>query len=732
MSSELTGQIEHITFTNPENGYTIARVTVPGRLEPVTVVGKLISPVPGETFRMTGVWVQHPVYGRQFRFDSYERTAPATVEGIEKYLGSGMIKGLGPVMARRIVDRFGKDTLNIIDTAIQRLAEVDGIGQVRIETIRSAWQDQKDIREVMVFLQGHGVSSGFAGRIFRRYGRRATAVVTENPYRLATDVQGIGFKTADKIAAKLGFAPDSALRVTAGVLYELEKLSDDGHVFFPYEALTAQCRETLSVGKEAVAEAIAELARREAVVVEDLNKGGEPSSSDSRAVYLKAYHVCETGIARRIGLLSAAPKSCRPIQIDRALQWVQQRLVIELAADQVAAVRAALSEKVLVVTGGPGTGKTTIVNAVLQIFAKAGAAALLAAPTGRAAKRLSETCGREAVTIHRLLEYTMAKGGFLRDERNPLTCDLLVVDEASMIDTVLMHHLLKAVPAGATLILVGDVHQLPSVGPGTVLKDIIDSDAAAVVELTEIFRQASQSRIVVNAHRINSGELPDLQAHDRPETSATDFYFIQQPDPERVVEIIVELIQSRIPRRFGFDPLSDIQVLTPMHRGLVGTANLNRRLQDALNPGQDLVARGDQHFRVRDKVMQIRNNYEKEVFNGDIGAISRIDSFSRQVIVSFDGREVAYDSGELEEIVPAYAISVHKSQGSEYPAVVIPVLTQHFLLLQRNLIYTAVTRGRKLVVMIGTTKALAIAVKNDRPQHRHTHLVKRLAAHRSD
>ncbi|KPJ77372.1 MAG: recombinase RecD [Deltaproteobacteria bacterium SG8_13] len=726
MSSELSGQIEHITYTNVEDGFTIARLKVLGRLESVTVLGKMIAPVPGETLRLKGEWVRHPVYGEQFRISSYERTVPATVEGIEKYLGSGMIRGLGPVMARRIVDRFGNKTLKVIDTSIERLAEVEGIGRKRIETIRSAWQDQREIRDVMIFLQAHGVSAGHAGKIFRRYGRQSVTVLTENPFRLATEIQGIGFLTADRIAAKLGFPDDSALRVTAGILYVLDKLSQDGHVYYPYDALVSKCRETLSVGIETVASAMADLVRADRIVLEELNPDPDDFQASHKAVYLKPYYVCETGIARRIHSLSAAPKACREMQPDRALRWVQQRLAIALAADQITAIRTALAEKLLVITGGPGTGKTTIVNALLQIFSKAGASVLLAAPTGRAAKRLGETCGREAVTIHRLLEFTMARGGFQRNEQNPLTGDLLVVDEASMIDTVLMHHLLKAVPAGATMILVGDVHQLPSVGPGTVLKDIIDSGTTAVVELKEIFRQASRSRIIVNAHRINSGQLPDLQTSDPPEPDVADFFFIQQEDPERVVEIILELTQSRIPRRFGLDPLNDIQVLTPMHRGLVGATNLNRRLQEELNPGQDLVTRGEQSFRVNDKVMQIRNNYEKEVFNGDIGRIVRIDPFSRQVTGRFDGREIFYEAGELEEIVPAYAISVHKSQGSEYPAVVIPVLTQHFLLLQRNLIYTAVTRGRKLVVMVGTRKALAIAVKNNTPQHRYTHLKYRL------
>ena len=727
MSSELTGQIEHLTYTNTDDGFTVARLKVDGRRDPVTVLGTMVAPAVGETLRLKGQWVRHPVYGEQFRISSYERAMPATIEGIEKYLGSGMIKGLGPVMARRIVDRFGKETLEVIETAIERLAEVEGIGQKRIETIRAAWQDQREIRDVMIFLQAHGVGAGYAQKIFRRYGRQSINVVTENPFRLATDMEGIGFVTADRIAAKLGFPAESKLRITAGVLYVLDKLSQEGHVYYPYEALISECRKTLSVGMETVAGAIDDLAQADRIVLEQLDKDHGSVQANRKAVYLKSFHVCETGIARRIALLSAAPKTCRPVQVDRALPWVQQRLAMELAVDQVDAVRAALEKKVLVITGGPGTGKTTIVNAVLQIFSRIGASALLAAPTGRAAKRLGETCGREAVTIHRLLEFSMGRGGFQRSEKHPLDADLLVIDEASMIDTVLMYHLLKAVPAGATLILVGDVHQLPSVGPGTVLKDIIESGTVTVVELREIFRQASQSRIIVNAHRINNGLLPDMRTAESPGPTAEDFFFIQQEDPQRVVEIILELTQSRIPRRFGLDPVNDIQVLTPMHRGLAGASNLNRRLQNELNPGQDLISRGEQSFRAGDKVMQVRNNYDKEVFNGDIGRIVRIDSFSRQVICRFDDREVPYEAADLEEIVPAYAISVHKSQGSEYPAVVIPVLTQHFLLLQRNLIYTAVTRGRILVVMVGTRKALAIAVKNDKPRHRYTHLQQRLA-----
>jgi exodeoxyribonuclease V alpha subunit len=706
MHDHLTGQLESITYTNTENGFTVAKIKVSGRHDLVTILGNLTAPTPGEILKMTGEWSRHPRYGRQFKIASYETSTPASVHGIEKYLGSGMIKGFGPELARRIVKKFGPKTLKIIDKDIEKLAEVDGIGQKRIAMIQKAWEAQKQIRGVMIFLQAHGVGSGYATRIFMQYGQRAVAVVKENPFRLATDIHGFGFLTADRIAKKLGFPADSELRVAAGILYVLNQLADEGNVFYPYEPLVAKCRE---------------------IIIEDLNQSLTDFKENNKAVYLAPLHVCEIGVAGRLQALLSADKTIRTVQIDKALDWVQRQLSITLAKNQVAAARAALVQKVLVITGGPGTGKTTIINAVLKIYARLKVRTMLAAPTGRASKRMSEACRHSARTIHRMLEFSMAKGGFQRNGRNPLECDLLVIDEASMIDTVLMHHLMKAVPTGAVLVLVGDVNQLPSVGAGNILKDIIDSGAVPVVALNEIFRQARQSRIIVNAHKINSGFLPDLVAPGPDDALASDFFFIQQEDPEKVVDIILALTKTRIPRRFGFDPFNDIQVLTPMHRGTIGAANLNDRLQRELNPGQDRITRGDRGFRIHDKVMQIKNNYDKTVFNGDIGKITRIDAFSQKVVIEFDEREVEYGYAELDEIVLAYAISVHKSQGSEYPVVVIPIHTQHYILLQRNLIYTAVTRGRKLVVMVGTPKALAIGVKNDKIRKRHTYLKYRLA-----
>ncbi|MBW2251154.1 MAG: AAA family ATPase [Deltaproteobacteria bacterium] len=707
MLTDLSGQIERITYNNEENGFTIARVKVYGQRDLVTIVGNLIAPAPGEILKMRGEWANHPKFGEQFKVVEYETKVPATVYGIQRYLGSGLIKGLGPVMAKRIVKKFGKETLDVIENEINKLGYVEGIGKKRIAMIKNAWDEQKEIRDVMIFLQAHGVSSGYATKIFKEYGNRSIAVVKKNPFRLATDIFGIGFVTADSIAEKLGFPKDSAQRIEAGILYVLHKLSDEGHVYYPYEELIFKSREILGVDREIVVSALGILAADKKIVFEDLNNSIEEFKENNKAVYLAKFHLCETGISDRLKALALSPKSIRNIDTDKAIKWVQKQLSITLAKNQVSAVRSSLKEKVMVITS------------------RLGVRIMLAAPTGRAAKRMGETTGFAARTIHRLLEFSFAKGGFQKNEKRPLSCDLLVVDEASMIDTILMYHLIKAVPPGATLILVGDVNQLPSVGAGNILKDIIESNAVPVAWLNEIFRQAKKSRIIVNAHKINQGVIPSFETshlHDQD----NDFYFIQQEDPDRVLEIILELVKVRIPQRFGFNPVDDIQILTPMHKGVVGAGNLNKELQKMLNPGPEGIIRGDRNYRVSDKVMQVRNNYDKEVFNGDIGRITQIYPENQQLVIAFDGREVTFDFSDLDEIVLAYAISVHKSQGSEFPAVVIPVLTQHYILLQRNLIYTAVTRGQKLVVMVGTRKALAIGVKNDKTKRRFTYLWYRL------
>ena len=725
MPTRLTGQIEHITYTNEESGFTIAKVRVSGRHDLVTVVGNLLAPTPGEVLDMLGEWTQHPRFGEQFKVAQFTTQVPATVYGIQKYLGSGMIKGLGPVMASRIVERFGIDTLDIIEKDVVRLSVVPGIGAKRITLITQAWQAQREIRDVMLFLQSHGVGTGYAAKIFKHYGSRAVAVVRENPYRLATDIAGIGFLTADRIAERIGIPRHSSWRVEAGILFVLQELTDEGHVFYPRDRLLERCRETLEVEPPLIAQALNRLAADRRIVIENRFSPAPDALAENPAIYLTSLHLCEATIAHRLRALLEVPRAFRSVDPATAIAWVQERLDMTLSENQIEALRGALTHKVMVITGGPGTGKTTLVNAILKIFDRAAARVLLAAPTGRAAKRLSEATGREARTIHRLLEYSAQKVGFQRDEDKPLECDLLIVDESSMIDTVLMHHLLKAVPLAAASILVGDVNQLPSVGPGNILEDIIDSGAVPVARLTEIFRQARRSQIIVNAHRINQGLMPVVET-DVSNDPARDFFFIEQEDPERVVDTILELIRRRIPRRFGFDPVNDIQVLTPMHKGVVGATNLNRRLQEALNPGEGGVARGDRVYRVNDKVMQIRNDYDKEVFNGDIGRITAISDKEREVAVLIDGREVMYDFSELDEIVHAFAVSVHKSQGSEYPAVIFPVLTQHYLLLQRNLIYTALTRARRLAVIVGTRKAMAIGVKSSRNDPRYTMLSQRL------
>lgn len=720
--ADLQGQIERITFTSEETGYTVAKVKVYGRQDMVTVIGNMINPTPGEIIKMKGEWGNHPQYGEQFKFSFCQTTVPASVHGIEKYLGSGLIKGIGPVMAKRIVKMFKEETLNIIEKETEKLTKVAGIGTKRIGMIKKAWEEQKEIREVMIFLQSHGVSSGYAAKIYKQYDNGSIKVVQENPYRLATDIYGIGFITADKIAENLGFAKDSDLRAAAGILYVLHELTDDGHVYYPYEPLIGKCKEILEIDREIIVKAMGAIAVDKQIIIEDLNSDIE-FKENNKAVYLSGYYAAEKNLATRLKTLINAPQSIRKIDAEKAIGWIQEQLSINLAEKQIEAIGCASKNKVMIITGGPGTGKTTIINAVLKIFSAIKANILLAAPTGRAAKRMSETTGHEAKTIHRLLEYNMRKGGFQKNEENPLDCQLLIVDEASMIDTLLMHHLLKAIPPTATFIMVGDINQLPSVGAGNVLKDIIDSGIAPVVQLNEIFRQAKESSIIINAHIINEGRIPNLKSSP---DKLEDFYFIEQEDPQKNLEMIINLVKERIPKRFGFDSINDIQVLSPMHRGTVGSANLNLELQKALNPGDAGVMRGGRLFRINDKVMQIKNNYDKEVYNGDIGRITAIDAESQELKVSIDDREVVYDYSDLDELVHAYAVSIHKSQGSEYPAVVIPILTQHYVLLQRNLLYTGVTRGKKLVVIVGSKKAVAIAVKNNKTEKRYTLLMRRL------
>ncbi|MCJ7493792.1 MAG: ATP-dependent RecD-like DNA helicase, partial [Deltaproteobacteria bacterium] len=639
--TKIQGQIERITFVNEENGFTIAKLKVQGERELVTVVGTFPGINPGEVLELLGEWGNHPKFGTQFKSVKFKSVVPATVAGIEKYLGSGLIKGIGPVMASRLVKHFGLNTLEIIDTDPEKLSEVEGIGKKRIQMIRSAWDAQKEIREVMVFLQGHGVSSTYAAKIYKQYGKDSIKVVQENPYRLAVDIFGIGFKTADKIASNLGIARDSAIRAEAGILYVLHELTDDGHVYYPYEPLIEACQKILEVDKEIIIKGIAKLFEEKKIVLEDLNEPKSNFIANNKAVYLTGYHVAEHGIAQRIKTLLSAPSNLRQIDQDKALEWVQKRLEIQLTERQKEGVKTATRQKVMVLTGGPGTGKTTIIKAILEIYRRLTQKIIMGAPTGRAAKRMSEATGWEAKTLHRVLEWSPKEMGFQKNGDHPLEADVVIVDEASMIDNLLMHHFLKAVPQSCSLIMVGDVNQLPSVGAGSVLKDIIESGMVPVVELNEIFRQATGSLIITNAHRINRGEFPIIPEPKGEETQ--DFYFIQKENPEEIVATILDLVTQRIPNRFAKDPINDIQVLSPMHRGLIGAQNLNQALQDALNKSQTELSRGGRVYKLGDKVMQIKNDYDKEVFNGDIGRISRIDLEEQEVTVDFDGRLVEYD-----------------------------------------------------------------------------------------
>ncbi|MGO8991225.1 MAG: ATP-dependent RecD-like DNA helicase [bacterium] len=719
--SVIQGLLEKISFHNEQNDFVVAKLREKEKKELTTIVGNLSGINPGESLKLTGQWVQNKRFGEQFQVESFEVTVPATLHGIQKYLASGLIQGIGSVMSERIVEKFGLHTLEVIEKKPERLSEVEGIGPKRISMIRKAWVEQKEIKEIMIFLQGHGVGAAYSAKIYKQYGDQSIEMVRENPYRLAHDIYGVGFITADKIAQHLGIDRNSLIRAKAGLLYVLNQLTEEGHVYYPEMQLIHKAKEILHVDEEIILLAVKELTREKELFLDDLGSEGH-----LRAAYLAPFHVAETGVAQRLINLMASPSNIRPIHPEKAIEWVQQKLNIDLAQRQKEAVLLAATSKMLIITGGPGTGKTTLITAILRIFQQLKLRILLAAPTGRAAKRMNEATGWEAKTIHRLLEYSPHKGDFKKDQDDPLEADVVIIDEASMVDTLLMYHLLKAIPSHAHLILVGDVDQLPSVGPGNVLKDIIRSGKFTVVRLTEIFRQARESMIVVNAHKVNQGEIPVLKEIDQPEK--TDFQFIQEEDPEKILQNILDLCSERIPRDFRFHPLREIQVLTPMHKGTIGVTNLNIELQKRLNPGQSGVTRGAWTFRSGDKVMQIVNNYDKDVFNGDIGWISKIDPEEREVTIEFDGRLVPYDYSDLDEVVLAYAVSVHKSQGSEYPVVILPVVTQHYMLLQRNLIYTGITRAKKLVIMIGTKKALAIAIRNNKPQRRYTLLSERLAA----
>lgn len=700
--------VEHITYQNQENGWSVMKVKVKGYDNLVTLTGSLLDVPVGSVLLVDGDWRVDPRYGQQFVAQSWTEVMPATIYGIEKYLGSGLIKGIGPVYAKAIVSRFGLETIDVIENDIERLLEVPRLGRKRMEKIRESWEKQKDIKEVMVFLQGYGVSTAFAAKIYRKYEKDSIAKVKENPYQLADDIWGIGFKTADGIASKMGYEKNDPRRCRSGILYTLNELAEEGHVYAEPEQLVDAAVKLLDAGESPVRQALASMIEANDVV------------SDNEVIYLSPFYHAENGSAKRLqSLLSDTSLFNADIAAEPEAKYGDKPGDIVYDEVQLAAIQKALDSKVMVLTGGPGTGKTTTTQGIIAAFKARHMSILLAAPTGRAAKRMTEATGMEAKTIHRLLEYN-PMDGYKRNDANPLDGDALIVDECSMIDILLFYNLMKAIPSNMRLILVGDIDQLPSVGAGNVLRDIIDSQQIPVVRLTRIFRQAQSSRIVMNAHAINAGQFPNIK-----NGLDTDFFFIGQEDADDIVKLIIGLVRDRLPKKYGY-PAKEIQVLTPMQRGTVGAGNLNIELQNALNPSGPSLARGGYTFRQGDKVMQIRNNYDKNVFNGDIGYITAVDTNERTLSVTFDNRVVEYDITELDEIVLAYAVTIHKSQGSEFPVVVMPVTMKHYVMLQRNLIYTGITRAKKICVLVGTTKAIAYAIRNNTVSKRNTKLKERL------
>lgn len=718
--------VERITYQNPENGYSVLKARVKGYDDLVPVVGNLLDASVGSVLLVEGSFRADAKYGRQFIAETWEETLPATVYGMEKYLGSGLIKGVGPKYARKIVQHFGTETFSVIEDEIGRLMEIPGIGSKRVQKISESWQRQKEVKNIMIFLQEHGVSTAFAAKIYRQYGNESIEIIKGNPFRLADDVWGIGFKTADGIAEKLGFEKESFVRLRSGIMYALGDLADDGHVYARKEQLVERSEKLLDAGQECVVMTMDQMIKDKDLILQEL--------PDRQAVYLPPFYYAEIGVANRLKRLVAAQGTDRlwtrlaaarketgnpDLSVD--IGAIQKSAHMEYDDVQAQAIRQAASSKVMILTGGPGTGKTTVTQGMIAAFLAYGLKVLLAAPTGRAAKRMTEATGLPAKTIHRLLECKPPEG-YQKSEEHPLEGDVLIVDECSMIDLILMNALLKAVPDSMRLILVGDIDQLPSVGAGNVLRDVMDCGRFPVIRLTRIFRQAQASRIVTNAHRVNAGTMPDLSGG-----RAADFFFIENEDADAAAARIAELVKAKLPAYYKIKP-SEIQVLTPMQRGVTGATNLNLVLQEALNPSGEGLRRSGFLFRRGDKVMQVKNNYDKEVFNGDIGMIESVDLQERMLTVSFDGRQVGYEAAELDELVHAYAVTIHKSQGSEYPVVVMPVLMSHYVMLQRNLIYTGITRAKKILVMVGTRKALSYAVQNVTVTKRNTLLKERLAA----
>ncbi len=715
----LEGHLERITYYNEENHYTVARLKTGKDQTPVTVIGFMPAVSPGETLKIKGRWETHPKYGQQLKVDSFEVILPASVDGIKKYLESGFIKGIGPKIVAALISHYKNRTLEIIEKNPEKLADVKGIGKVKAAHISNSWREHHAIRDIMRFLQGNGITTSYSAKIFKEYGKDAVNIIQNDPYRIACDISGIGFYIADRIAQNLGVPKDKPERIKACIIHIIEQFVAQGHTFAYEEQILKRCENLFKIERSKTKDAMLALVDAGELVIE------KTADVETYAVYLKSLHEAETGIANRIKAVLSVPIPPLCIDPQQITQEVLRKLAIKLSSEQLNVLQECLSHRVIVITGGPGTGKTTLIRSINAVFELLGKRIILAAPTGRAARRLSEVTRREANTVHKILGYNFKDDFFDKNQDNPLDADAIIIDEASMVDVYLMFYLLRAISMHCVLILVGDTFQLPSVGPGNVLADIINSKKIKTFELKKIFRQAQESPIVMNAHRVRAGKMPNLKKDYMPE-NLSEFYFIEQNNPDRAVETIVELCSKRIPKVFNFDSVNDIQVLTPMHKGAVGTANLNQALQKALNSGSAGSARKDGRFNIEDKVMHLKNNYQKEVFNGDIGTITSIDTANSRLSVDYYGRKVAYDFAETEELSLAYAITVHKSQGSEYPAVVVPIMTQHFALLQRNLLYTAITRGKKLVILVGSKKAINIALKNDSPRKRFSSLANRL------
>lgn len=713
----LQGTIESVVYYSPETGYTVCKFAGEDGLV-FTIVGTFPPLSPGETIKIKGKWVISPKFGKQFSVDNYIPLLPSSVKGIEKFLSSGLIKGIGPVLAKRIVNRFGPQTIEILTNNISKLKQVDGVGKVKFNEIKKSWSMNEDIRELIIFLQEHNITTGLATKIYRQYGKKSYHILKTNPYQACHDIWGIGFKTADKIALNLGMSPVSPERIKAYIMYVLEKDNEQGHVFSFQRDLLKSCQKELEAEEGKILEALKVLKSQKLVKAEHLE--------EDEAIFLPFYYMAQEDVVKNIYNLAHVPFTKPEFDVEKEISRAEKDLQIQFSPIQRLAIKESVYKKILVITGGPGTGKTTIIKAILDLFHKEGRTVLLAAPTGRAAKRLSETTRSEAKTLHRTLEFTPKLGTFRRNENNPLQGDALIIDEFSMVDLPLMYHLLKAVPREMHLILVGDKDQLPSVGPGNLLRDFIESEIVEVVRLDEIFRQEKESLIVYNAHRVNHGEK--LVYPEKGDTES-DFYFIHQEDDQKAFQTIINLCSNRIPKKLNLNPLSpEIQVISPMYRGIVGVENLNTELQRRLNPDQDGLKLGNREIRIYDKVMQIKNNYDKDVFNGDIGSVVNVDKRAFRIVVNYEGRDVLYQREELNQIVLAYAISVHKSQGSEYSAVVMPLMTQHFIMLQRNLFYTALTRARRLSCIVGSYKALYIAIKNDKPIKRNCRIKDKLKA----